>query len=110
MNSDEKGSIEKNPEDESDEADFAAPSAELEAAKEKYAFFRKSFEEMATVLSRDQNNIRHMLEDLTNLAKRGDLIRQSLETNELLTSQGDMKSKNVNNIANISLQLLNLVP
>ena len=101
LNSDEKGSIEKNPEDESDEADFAALSAELEAAKEKYAFFRKSFEEMATVLSRDQNNIRHMLEDLTNLAKRGDLIRQSLETNELLllTSEGDMKSKNVNNIA-----------
>ena len=99
LNSDEKRSKEKTPEDESDEADLAALSAELEAAKEKDAFLRKSFEETATVLSRDQNDIRHILDDLTNLAKRGDAIRQSLETNELLTSEGDMKSENVDNNA-----------
>ena len=99
LNSDEKRSKEKTPEDDSDEADFAALSAELEAAKEKDAFLRKSFEETATVLSRDQNDIRHMLDDLTNLAKRGKEIRQTLETNELLTSEGDMKSENKDNIA-----------
>merc|ERR1712137_294927 len=69
LNSDEQRSKEKTPEDDSDEADFAALSAELEAAKEKDAFLRKSFEETATVLSRDQNDIRHMLDDLSKLAK-----------------------------------------
>ena len=99
LNSDEKRSKEKTPEDDSDEADFAALSAELEAAKEKDAFLRKSFEETATVLSRDQNDIRHMLDDLTNLSKREKEIRQTLETDELLTSEGGMKYENVDNIA-----------
>ena len=88
--------------------------AELEAAKEKDAFLRKSFEETDTVLSRDRNDIRHMLDDLTNLVKRGDAIRKMLETNEPLTSKGDMKSEKVDNIIILpktsSLPLLNIVP
>ena len=89
LNSDEEGNKETPSEEDSEQADFAALLAELEAAQEKDAFLRKSFEETATVLLRDQNDIRHILEDLTKWIKKGEASRRTLETGDLMSSEVD---------------------
>ena len=53
LNSDESRNKEMTSEEDSNKAELAALLAEVEAAKEKEAFLRKSIEETATVLSRD---------------------------------------------------------
>lgn len=86
LNSDEKGNKERPLEEDSEQADFAALLAELEAAQERDASLRKSFEETATVLLRDQNDIRHILEDLTKWINKGEASRRTLETDDLMSS------------------------
>jgi len=94
MNSDEKRNKEKTLEEDSKKADLAALLAETEAAKEKDTFFRKSIEETATVLSRDQNDIIHILEDLTAWRKRGAVaLRKTSEAANLILAEDDTKPK-----------------
>jgi len=94
MNSDEKRNKEKTLEEESKKADIAALWAETEAAKEKETFLRKSIEETATVLSRDQNDIKHILDDLTEWRQRGAVaLRKTSEATNLTLSEDDTKPK-----------------
>jgi len=94
MNSDEKRNKEKTLEEDSKKADIAALLAETEAAKEKETFLRKSIEETATVLSRDQNDIKHILDDLTEWRKRGAVaLRKTSEATNLTLSEDDTKPK-----------------
>ena len=96
MNSDEKRNKEKTLEEDSKTADLAALLAETEAAKEKETFLRKSIEETATVLSRDQNDIKHILDDLTEWHKRGAAaaaLRKTSEPTSLILSEDDTKPK-----------------
>ena len=99
LNSDEKGKKERPLEEDSEQADFAALLAELEAAQEQDASLRKSFEETATVLLRDQNDIRHILEDLKKWIKKGEVSKRTLETSDLMSSGDDSNAEIVEEVS-----------
>ena len=97
LNSDESRNKEMTSEEDSNKAELAALLAEVEAAKEKEAFLRKSIEETATVLSRDQNDIKHILDDLKNWRKKGESLRRTSELADLILSEDDIKPEIVKN-------------
>ena len=97
LNSDESRNKEMTSEEDSNKAELAALLAEVEAAKEKEAFLRKSIEETATVLSRDQNDIKHILDDLKNWRKKGESLRRTFELADLILSEDDIKPEIVKN-------------
>ena len=85
--------------DETGEAEFAALAARLEAAQEKDLILTKAFEETATVLLRDQNDIKHILDDLKNWRKKGELLRRTSELADFILSEDDIKPEIVENAA-----------
>ena len=108
---DEKSSEQDDPE----EAEFAALAAKLEAAQEKDLVLSKDFEETATVLLRDQNDIRHNLDDLADITKRGESVRELLETDSLNDPDVESHSETVHtenelkkssNVSNVSISRL----
>ena len=108
---DEKSSEQDDPE----EAEFAALAARLEAAQEKDLILRKDFEETATVLLKDQNDIRHILDDLADITKRGESVRELLETDSLIDPDVESHSETVHtenelkkssNVSNVSISRL----
>ena len=97
LNSDENRNKDMTSEEDSKKTDLVALLAEVEAAKEKEVFLRKSIEETATVLSRDQNDIKHILDDLKNWRKKGESLRKTSELADFILSEDDIKPEIVEN-------------
>ena len=98
LNLDEKRNKEGSLEEHSEETHFADLSAKLNDAKEKDALLRTSFEETATVLSRDQNDIKHILDELAKSNKKRESIIQTLETIDVNPSENNRTSATVKNV------------
>ena len=108
---DEKSSEQDDPE----EVEFAALAVRLEAAQEKDLILSKDFEETATVLLRDQNDIKHILHDLADITRRGESVRELLETETLIDPDVEFHSetlhtenelKKSSNVSNVSISRL----
>ena len=105
--------------DETEEAEFAALATRLEAAQEKDLILTKAFEETVTVLLRDQNDIKHILDDLADITKKGESVRQLAETDthidpdvefhiETVKTENELKeSSDVSNVMKMKISRLN---